>query len=263
MGWCANRPLGVRQLPLAATTLTAVPAAVNAREKQPSGREFGMREIDWFAWHTLYDDPTSKRAKRLSRMQSAVLQALISHGPGSIDLLSVCAGQGREIVGALEQFPRPADVAVTTIELDPRNAGYARAAVERAGAGRVESIVADAGLRTHYTGGRAYDVLLLCGVFGNLVLSDIERTADLAAAVVRPGGRVVWTRHRGSPDRVPVIASWFEARGFVPEHMNDPADSIAVAVHRMDGPTRPLPAGDRMFTFVSGVVPAGPLPQPA
>jgi hypothetical protein len=214
-----------------------------------------MVAIDWYAWHRLYNDPTSKRAQRLAQMQEVVLQALQGLPDGPIDLLSLCAGQGREIVGALQRRPRPGDVNVRMIELDPRNAEIADRLVREAGAGRVETVVDDAGLRRLYAGAIPVDLLLLCGVFGNLVLSDIERCAAFAASAVRPDGLVVWTRHRGAPDCVPAIRSWFTANGFVEEYVNPETDPVAVVLNRYAGPPRPLAPQERIFTFVTGVVP--------
>ncbi|MFL6137244.1 MAG: class I SAM-dependent methyltransferase [Frankiaceae bacterium] len=221
------------------------------------------REIDWFAWHRLYDDPTSKRAKRLERMQSAVLQALESVSSGPVELLSVCAGQGREISGALERFSRPREVNVRMIELDPRNAACAETAVRAAGSGRVEVTIDDAGLRRHYAGGARVDVLLLCGVFGNLTLDDIERSVVLADSLLSAGGLVVWTRHRAEPDRVPLIRSWFAGHGFTEAHVDDDPDAVAVVVNRSTRERGPLPDGDRMFTYHSGVPSLARLRRPA
>lgn len=146
-----------------------------------------MVQIDWYAWHRLYDRPKSKRAARLSQMQDLILRALDEQQGTPVNVLSVCAGQARELLGAVERFSRPQDVHAHLIELDPRNMEYAERALRDAGIGGVRTTVGDAGLRSHYEGIAPLDVLLLCGVFGNLTPQDIERTIALARAIVRPG----------------------------------------------------------------------------
>jgi hypothetical protein len=215
-----------------------------------------MVEIDWYAWHRLYDRPNSKRAARLSQMQDLILRALDEQQGARVNVLSVCAGQARELLGAVERFTRPGDVHAHLIELDPRNVEYAERALREEGVGGVRTTVGDAGLRSHYEGIAPPDILLLCGVFGNLTQPDIERTIGLAQAIVRPGGIVVWTRHRNEPDCVPQIESWFASHGFTEIHSSDPGDPVAITAHRLTGEGAPLPAENRVFTFIVGVAAA-------
>jgi hypothetical protein len=58
------------------------------------------------------------------------------------------------------------------------------------------------------------DVLLLCGIFGNLSDEDIKRTIEASAAMCAPGATVIWIRHRLPPDLTPQIRAWFTASGF-------------------------------------------------
>jgi hypothetical protein len=39
---------------------------------------------------------------------------------------------------------------------------------------------------------------------------DIEQTVAVCPQLCGSGGTVVWTPHRGAPDRVPTICGWFE-----------------------------------------------------
>jgi hypothetical protein len=59
------------------------------------------------------------------------------------------------------------------------------------------------------------DLVLVCGVLGNISDADAERTIDHCTRLCRTGGTVVWTRnrHRG-PDLVPQVCGWLEERGF-------------------------------------------------
>jgi hypothetical protein len=94
------------------------------------------------------------------------------------------------------------------------------------------------------------DVVLLCGVFGNITDEDIERTIDFCSQLCRTGGTVIWTRHRGTPDRVPLVCEWFETRGFERRWLSERDAGFGVGVHRFNGEPRSLALGARLFTFV-------------
>ena len=58
------------------------------------------------------------------------------------------------------------------------------------------------------------DVVLACGIFGNVSTEDIHRFVAFAPALCAPGATVIWTRHRRPPDRTDDIRHWFAAAGF-------------------------------------------------
>jgi hypothetical protein len=58
----------------------------------------------------------------------------------------------------------------------------------------------DAALTDAYEGAVVADLLLLCGVFGNVTDEDVETTASNASRLCAPGAVVIWTRHRRPPD---------------------------------------------------------------
>lgn len=209
---------------------------------------------DWHDWHTSYDDPDSSLTQRLACVQERIGHFLDAAGPGEITAISVCAGQGRDLVGALEKHARAADVKALLVELDPRNAEIARSHAEQAGLTGVTVVVGDAALTDHYTAMAPADLVVVCGVFGNLSTSDIERTISHCAALCKPGGAVIWTRHRREPDLVPQICDWFAAAGFTLEFVTEPlaaADlSFGVGMHRHTGRARTLQPDATMFTFL-------------
>ena len=79
---------------------------------------------------------------------------------------------------------------------------------------QVEVRQADASLVTGFADALPADVLLLCGIFGNVSDRDIQRTIRAAPALCRAGATVIWTRHRRAPDLTPQIREWFAAGGF-------------------------------------------------
>lgn len=206
--------------------------------------------MDWHGWHDGYDRPDSWLSLRLRAVQTQVRAALDSSPPGTLRVLSLCAGQGRDLLEVLAEHPRRDDVRARLVELDARNAAVAEAAARAAGLTGVEVVVADASRTDHYRDLAPAHLVLICGVFGNITDEDIERTVDHCVQLCATGGTVIWTRHRGAPDRVPSICEWFEERGFDRRWLSEPDAGFGVGVHRFHGEPRPLATGRRMFTFV-------------
>jgi hypothetical protein len=97
------------------------------------------------------------------------------------------------------------------------------------------------------------DVLLLCGIFGNIEPEDIHRTVAAAPALCAPGATVIWTRHRRPPDQTPAIRAWFAENGFdsVAFDALDTDKLTGIGVHRLRvAPPQPAALPDEpLFTF--------------
>jgi ubiquinone/menaquinone biosynthesis C-methylase UbiE len=208
-----------------------------------------MATKDWHAWHEAYDDSDSALAQRLETVRERIAHALDAAPPGEVKVLSVCAGQGRDLLGALEGHPRRDDVRALLVELDPRNVAAAEQRAKELGLHKIRVTAGDAAQTDAYQSLAPADVVLACGVFGNLTPQDIQRTIGHLAALCRPGGTVVWTRHRAEPDLVPTICDWFAEDGFTLESVTPPG-RIAVGSHRYTGQARRLVPGATMFTFI-------------
>ncbi|PPA59503.1 class I SAM-dependent methyltransferase [Micromonospora chalcea] len=205
---------------------------------------------DWYAWHRDYDQPESALARRLAEVRRRVADALDAAPPGPLRALSLCAGQGRDLIPVLAAHPRGADVTARLVELDPRNADLARRATADAGLTGVQVVTGDAALTDGYADLAPADLVLVCGIFGNITDDGIRATVRHCASLCATGGMVLWTRHRREPDLVPVICEWFAEEGFEPVAVGSPADGVGVGAHRFTGTPRPLVPGARMFTFV-------------
>jgi hypothetical protein len=190
---------------------------------------------DWFAWHQGYDDPSSAISARLARIWSHLEVALDRAPAGSISVLSLCAGQGHDVIGALAGHPRCDDARAVLVELDPRNAQRARESAAAAGLAQVEVRQSDASRVATFADTLPADVLLLCGIFGNISATDIERVIGAAPALCADGATVIWTRHRRAPDLTPRIRAWFAASGFAAVAFDSLANEqlTAVGVHRL------------------------------
>jgi hypothetical protein len=209
-----------------------------------------MERPDWVEWHRDYDDPGSLLSRRGEVVQGH-LRAELDHAPaGDIRLISLCAGQGRDVIGALTGHPRRRDVHARLVELDEHNVAVARQAAQTADLPNVEVLLADAGLTDAYAGGVPAQIVLACGVFGNIAADDIQTTVAALPTLCAPGALVLWTRHRLPPDRTPAIRSWFHQAGFDEQAFDiSPDGFMAVAAHRLVGAPGPLVPGTRLFTF--------------
>jgi hypothetical protein len=135
------------------------------------------------------------------------------------------------------------------VELDGRLAGAASMASQHAGLNNVDVRRVDAGNPSTYRDVLRADVLLLCGIFGNIVEADIKRTIAAASAMVVAGGFVLWTRGGSEPDLRPVIRRWFSEAGMAEVAFDGHPEAYGVGVCRVEGPSSAaLP--DRLFTFV-------------
>ena len=205
--------------------------------------------MDWHSWHADYDVPDSWLARRLAVVQEQVRRALDACPPGPLTVVSLCAGEGRDLLEVLPTHPRRDDVRARLVELDPRSTAVAEESIRVAGLTGVEVVEGDAALVDHYQDLVPADVVLVCGVFGNIVAADIERTVDTCRQFTKSGGTVIWTRHRGEPDLVPTICGWFEEREFDRVWLSDPEAGFGVGVHRLTGRPDPLKLARSMFVF--------------
>ena len=204
---------------------------------------------DWTEWHQRYDDPASPLSRRLVAIQRLIRGALAGALAGPVRVVSMCAGQGRDLLGALDGHPRRADVRARLVELDPRNVAVARAAVSAAGLD-VEVVEADAALTDAYVGAVPAGLVLVCGVFGNVNDADVERIIGHLPGFCGPAATVIWTRHRRPPDLTPRIRDWFARAGFVQIAYEAPLDEqFGIGVHWLPSDPTPLPRGLRLFTF--------------
>src|SRR5262249_10896653 len=129
----------------------------------------------WQVWHDKYDTDASLQG-RLVVVQGRVRDALHAAPPGVIRVLSLCAGDGRDLAGAFAGHPRARDVGVTAVELDEVLAASAAAGLTTVGAHAVDVVNGDASVTSTYAHAVPTDLLLLCGIFGNIATDDVEHT---------------------------------------------------------------------------------------
>jgi hypothetical protein len=209
---------------------------------------------DWVVWHRDYDDPSSSLSARLRRVRYHLSRAIDRAPAGPVSVVSLCSGQGRDVIGVLPGHPRRDDVRAVLIEADATNAALARRAAADAGLTQVDVRQADASLVSSFADALPAGVLLLCGIFGNVSHRDIQRTVEAAPALCRPGATVIWTRHRRPPDLTPRVRGWFAASGF--EEIAFDAlgtDTMTgVGVNQLRHAPVTAPPDEPLFTFGTG-----------
>ncbi len=211
------------------------------REDQP---------VDWAAWHDPYDNPASGLARRLAIVQGRIRDFLAAAPPGPIRVISACAGQSRDLIGVLDGHTRRDDVVGRLVELDPPNVEYARRTAAAAGLTGLDLVVGDASNTDAYTGAVPADLVLACGIFGNVSDEDIEHTIRCLPMLGAAGATVIWTRHRQPPDLTPTIRAWFDQYGFDEIAFDAAADAVfGIGTNRMRVAPQPFRPGVRLFTF--------------
>jgi hypothetical protein len=207
---------------------------------------------DWVAWHAAYDDPSSSLSTRLRLVRGHLAGALDRAPAGPVRLVSLCAGQGLDVLGVLPEHPRGPDVSAVLVESDPDNAALARQGAAEAGLSQVEVRAADASRVANYADALPADVLLLCGIFGNVSEDDIRRTAKAAPALCAAGATVIWTRHRRAPDLTSRIREWFRAGGFDEVAFDTPDNEAltGIGVGRLAATPQARPPRGPLFTFL-------------
>lgn len=208
-----------------------------------------MSGTDWQVWHADYGDPGSALSQRLAVVQTQIEAWLDATAPRPVTVTSVCAGDGRDLLDVLHRRGDQARVTTTLVELD---ADLADAAASAAGdLPGVTVRCADAGSTDVYAGCGPADLLLLCGVFGNISDEDAAGTVAGLPSLCAPGATVLWTRHRRPPDLTRALRAWFGHAGFAEQSFTAPNDRTwSVGVHRLRGAASALQPGQRLFSFI-------------
>lgn len=206
---------------------------------------------EWQRWHEDYDDPESDLSRRLAVVQRGITTWIDDAPAGPLRLISMCAGQGHDVVGALRRHRRRGDLDGLLVERDEVKVAAARHGLQEAGLSGVTAVVGDAAKLAAYSIAAPADLLLVCGVFGNISDEDVQQTIAALPMLAHPGATMIWTRHRRAPDLTEAIRGWLETSGFAEVDFSSPGpDRFAVGTHRFVGDPPPfVPAAAPLFTF--------------
>ncbi|MDF5737855.1 MULTISPECIES: class I SAM-dependent methyltransferase family protein [unclassified Nostoc] len=210
---------------------------------------------DWYEWHELYKTEP-KLQQRLEIVREYIAYSLNNSPEGAIQIVSVCAGDGRDLLGTLENHPRAKDVSARLVEINSNLVEHGRATIESLGlAKQIEFINGDATLATNYVEAVPADIVIVCGVFGNLAdETELNRLLDNLSFLSKPGAFVIWTR--GHSNGIPYSenvrkilgASEFEEVNFKFTATGD----MGVGLHRYLGENLAQPKEQQLFVF-SGI----------
>ncbi len=205
---------------------------------------------DYEQWHRFYDNPASGMSWRL-RMVQQWLRSAFDQSAGEVRVLSLCSGDGRDVIETLAGRPDADRVRVTLVEAHPDIAARARDTARAVGVA-VDVRTADAGLTDTVADVTPVDLLLLVGIFGNINEADIEATIRTVPSLCAPGATVLWSRGRLRGDINDPIRGWFGDVGCseLDYATSDETESRpALGLVRFDGTPQPLEPGRTIFTF--------------
>jgi len=208
-----------------------------------------VTNTDWSQWHDAYARPESGLADRLDAVRAQIDRHLDDTAPDHVRVISACAGDGRDLIGVLAGRPDADRVTALLVEYDRALATRASEAAKALPA-RVDVRQADAAQSDVYAEAVPADLVLLCGIFGNVSDADVRTTVEATPQLCAPGAEVIWTRHRNDPDLTPSIRGWFADAGFQEVAFVAPeTDQWSVGVHRLVVDPRPLVSGRSWFSF--------------
>lgn len=206
---------------------------------------------DYHDWHDDYSRPGSSLHRRLQVVVELLGRAVDSLPAGPVRVVSLCAGQGADILTVAEQHPRGRDLEGRLVELDPRNVAAAQDRIRAAELDGFEVVEADAGRSDAYAGAVPADLVVACGIFGNISLDDIERTIRFLPSLSAPGAHVVWTRHPREEGVIDRIETWLDDSGFERDALVLAEDATyGVGSAHLIGAPAPLLMGERLFSFI-------------
>lgn len=193
--------------------------------------------------------------QRLSTVQSHLAESLHGAPTGRVRILSICAGDGRDVIGVLPSHPRRADVSAALVEQSERSIKHGQADANAAGiSGVVSFLHGDATLFETYRGIAPAEIVLFCGVWGHVPARERQNVVQGLSCLCRPGGVVIWTRGIAKGmDRLQQIEAAFEGRSWQKSRLSFTADqNWAVVTQRYCGPALEVPADGRFFSFETG-----------
>src|ERR1700680_3843713 len=113
---------------------------------------------EWVEWHRGYENGQAL-GLRLGVVQDLIRSALDSRPPDPIRIISMCAGDGRDLLGVLPGHPRRRDVHARLVELEPEPPGRGATRATSVSSS-IEVVTADASLTSAYAGAVPADIVL-------------------------------------------------------------------------------------------------------
>ena len=210
-----------------------------------------IRSRSWSGWPTAAY-AHARYQNRLQAVQEHLCGSLNEAPAGPLRLLSLCAGDGRDVIGILRTHERRLDVSAWLIELDRQSVTSGAREASVAGLGHtVHFRQADATDYATYLDVAPADIVLVCGVWGHVPAHERASLAGALAGLCKPRGTVTWTRgiSKGVA-RLREIELLFGQPEWEPVRITTTADEKwTVASYRYAGAQFELPPAGRIFNF--------------
>lgn len=207
---------------------------------------------DWFEWHEFYNTDV-RLQQRLQIVREYIWRAIDESPVGRIRLVSLCAGDGRDLLGTLASHPRAKDVYGRLVELNPNLVAQGREAIASAGfSEQLEFINGDATNSSNYIGAVPADIVIVCGIFGNLENeAELKRLIGNLPFLAKTGAFAIWTRgHSDGIAHSDTVRQVFQQAEFAEvEFRLTLTGDMGVGIHRYLGENATLPKDQQLFVF--------------
>jgi|SRR6476469_468040 len=215
---------------------------------------------DWLEWHEGYQTEAVLQ-QRLEIVQKYISDSLDAASEGTIQVVSACSGDGRDLLGVLATHPRAKDVRARLVEINPQLVERGKEAIAQLGLTKqIEFINGDATLTASFAGAVPADIVIVCGIFGNL--PDEEALRQLIGNLpyfIKKGGFALWTRgHRDGINYSERVRQIFQENQFTEVDFQLTATgNMGVGRHRFEGQTLSAPTDEQFFVFTGTADKAG------
>jgi Putative methyltransferase len=214
----------------------------------------GLRRFGWGVWSSWPEEAyrNDRYQQRLAAVQTHLTECLDLAPPGSIRITSLCAGDGRDVIGVVGSHQRRSHVAASLVELNRQSVANGIRQAATAGLEKTAHFInADATLFATYRNVLPADIVMVCGVWGHVPAAERVQFVHALGSLCKPGAAVIWTRgvSQGAT-RLLEIQSLFAASSWklVRESVT-PDGKWAVVTNRYGGPQQTLPEDGQMFHF--------------
>ncbi len=172
---------------------------------------------DWYAWHDNYQRNRGLQA-RLGLVCEQISACMNACPPGPIRVVSVCAGDGRDLMSAMIDHPRAPDIQALLVEQDRRLVEVGQSSADLSDLGKqIKFARGDATRSAAYRGAVPADLVIVAGVFGHVREEHLNQLVRNLPLLCRPDGFVIWTRSLKAWDgerHVALIRQYFLETGF-------------------------------------------------
>jgi hypothetical protein len=211
------------------------------------------RSNHWNGWS---DSAYRKQSyqHRLLLVQQHLSECLDNAPPGIIRIVSLFAGDGRDVLGVINTHPRRSDVLATFIEQSsPAVASGFRRAAELGLASATTFLNKDATEYEAVQGITPANIILLCGVWGHVPHDDRAQLIQAVTSLCTPNGRLIWTRgiSKGIAKLEQIEGLFARTQWEKVQIRITPGNQWAVATYRFLGTPLPRPKSGQIFHFMT------------